>query len=69
MYFEILQGLSLSVEVADEVSDNGREGKDTVTGQSSESVKWNQGTADTGVVQRVGNIWAWVAAITHNVTQ
>lgn len=50
MYFEILQELPLSAQVVDEISDNGREGKETVI----ESSRLNQGTAVTGIFHRAG---------------
>jgi hypothetical protein len=50
MYLETLQELPLSAQVDDEISDNGREGKET----GIESVRLNQGTAVTGIFQRVG---------------
>lgn len=65
MYLEILQELPLSAQVDDEISDNGREGKET----GIESVRLNQGTAVTGIFQRVGRKYTWVAAITHSVIQ
>lgn len=65
MHLEILQELPLSAQVDDEISDNGREGKET----GIESVRLNQGTAVTGIFQRVGRKYTWVAAITHSVIQ
>jgi hypothetical protein len=50
MYLEILQEPSFSAQVDDDISDNGREGKET----GIESVRSNHGTAVTGIFQRVG---------------